>query len=82
MCFSLDDGPYGKTKDISGPEHTMTLRRHSIPGMVPPLNVYTITDDFENVCFIHKRVERKNFIYHLGCSVWRKIKSEEKEQKC
>uniref|UniRef100_A0A3B3B5X8 Glutamate receptor interacting protein 2b n=1 Tax=Oryzias melastigma TaxID=30732 RepID=A0A3B3B5X8_ORYME len=26
-----DDGPYGKTKDISGPEHTMTLRRHSIP---------------------------------------------------
>ncbi|KAM9758545.1 glutamate receptor-interacting protein 2 isoform 5-T5 [Menidia menidia] len=26
-----DDGPYGKTKDISGPEHTMALRRHSIP---------------------------------------------------
>uniref|UniRef100_A0A3B5RCD9 Glutamate receptor interacting protein 2 n=1 Tax=Xiphophorus maculatus TaxID=8083 RepID=A0A3B5RCD9_XIPMA len=29
--FLLDEGPYGKTKDISGPEHTMTLRRHSIP---------------------------------------------------
>uniref|UniRef100_A0A3Q0R767 Glutamate receptor interacting protein 2 n=1 Tax=Amphilophus citrinellus TaxID=61819 RepID=A0A3Q0R767_AMPCI len=29
--FSLDDGPYGKTKDISGPEHTMASRRHSIP---------------------------------------------------
>ncbi|KAM7421903.1 hypothetical protein PAMA_010124 [Pampus argenteus] len=26
-----DDGPYGKTKDISGPEHTMASRRHSIP---------------------------------------------------
>uniref|UniRef100_A0A3Q4H9N6 Glutamate receptor interacting protein 2b n=1 Tax=Neolamprologus brichardi TaxID=32507 RepID=A0A3Q4H9N6_NEOBR len=25
------DGPYGKTKDISGPEHTMASRRHSIP---------------------------------------------------
>uniref|UniRef100_A0A087XT31 Glutamate receptor interacting protein 2 n=1 Tax=Poecilia formosa TaxID=48698 RepID=A0A087XT31_POEFO len=32
LClFLLDEGPYGKTKDISGPEHTMTLRRHSIP---------------------------------------------------
>uniref|UniRef100_A0A3Q2PAW4 Glutamate receptor interacting protein 2 n=1 Tax=Fundulus heteroclitus TaxID=8078 RepID=A0A3Q2PAW4_FUNHE len=29
--FLPDEGPYGKTKDISGPEHTMTLRRHSIP---------------------------------------------------
>ncbi|KAM7401587.1 hypothetical protein PAMP_016892 [Pampus punctatissimus] len=29
---SVDDGPYGKTKDISGPEHTMASRRHSIPG--------------------------------------------------
>ncbi|KAI9546072.1 Glutamate receptor-interacting protein 2 [Dissostichus eleginoides] len=26
-----DDGPYGKTKDISGPEQTMASRRHSIP---------------------------------------------------
>ncbi|XP_010790242.1 glutamate receptor-interacting protein 2-like, partial [Notothenia coriiceps] len=25
------DGPYGKTKDISGPEQTMASRRHSIP---------------------------------------------------
>lgn len=31
--FLLDDGPYGKTKDISGPEHPMASRRHSIPGM-------------------------------------------------
>uniref|UniRef100_A0A3P9QGN9 Glutamate receptor interacting protein 2 n=1 Tax=Poecilia reticulata TaxID=8081 RepID=A0A3P9QGN9_POERE len=32
LCLFLpDEGPYGKTKDISGPEHTMTLRRHSIP---------------------------------------------------
>ncbi|XP_053171592.1 LOW QUALITY PROTEIN: glutamate receptor-interacting protein 2-like [Scomber japonicus] len=30
LCMS-DDGPYGKTKDISGPEHTMASRRHSIP---------------------------------------------------
>uniref|UniRef100_H3BXP3 Glutamate receptor interacting protein 2 n=1 Tax=Tetraodon nigroviridis TaxID=99883 RepID=H3BXP3_TETNG len=27
----LDDGPYGKTKDLSGPEQTMSSRRHSIP---------------------------------------------------
>ncbi|CAF94896.1 unnamed protein product, partial [Tetraodon nigroviridis] len=26
-----DDGPYGKTKDLSGPEQTMSSRRHSIP---------------------------------------------------
>ncbi|XP_029358150.1 glutamate receptor-interacting protein 2 [Echeneis naucrates] len=26
-----DDGPYGKTKDISGPEQTLSSRRHSIP---------------------------------------------------
>nr|XP_019960888.1 PREDICTED: glutamate receptor-interacting protein 2-like [Paralichthys olivaceus] len=26
-----DDGPYGKTKDISGQEQTMASRRHSIP---------------------------------------------------
>ncbi|XP_043978472.1 glutamate receptor-interacting protein 2-like isoform X2 [Gambusia affinis] len=32
LCIS-DEGPYGKTKDISGPEHTMTLRRHSIPAL-------------------------------------------------
>ncbi|XP_061788407.1 glutamate receptor-interacting protein 2 isoform X3 [Nerophis lumbriciformis] len=35
LCrFSLcigDDGPYGKTKDVSGPEHNMASRRHSIP---------------------------------------------------
>lgn len=31
--FSVDDGPYGKTKDISGPEQTMASRRHSIPGI-------------------------------------------------
>ncbi|XP_053724688.1 glutamate receptor-interacting protein 2 isoform X3 [Synchiropus splendidus] len=30
LCIS-DDGPYGKTKDISGPEHTLSSRRHSIP---------------------------------------------------
>ncbi|XP_028303135.1 glutamate receptor-interacting protein 2 [Gouania willdenowi] len=30
LCIS-DDGPYGKTKDISGAEHNMALRRHSIP---------------------------------------------------
>ncbi|XP_058488026.1 glutamate receptor-interacting protein 2 isoform X3 [Solea solea] len=30
LCIS-DDGPYGKTKDISGPEQTMACRRHSIP---------------------------------------------------
>ncbi|KAG7493478.1 glutamate receptor-interacting 2-like isoform X1 [Solea senegalensis] len=28
-----DDGPYGKTKDISGPEQTMACRRHSIPAL-------------------------------------------------
>ncbi|XP_074505648.1 glutamate receptor-interacting protein 2 isoform X7 [Sebastes fasciatus] len=28
-----DDGPYGKTKDISGPEQTMASRRHSIPAL-------------------------------------------------
>uniref|UniRef100_A0A8D3C498 Glutamate receptor interacting protein 2 n=1 Tax=Scophthalmus maximus TaxID=52904 RepID=A0A8D3C498_SCOMX len=37
LCrFSLcigDDGPYGKTKDISGPEQNMTSRRHSIPAL-------------------------------------------------
>ncbi|CAK6970400.1 glutamate receptor-interacting protein 2 [Scomber scombrus] len=32
LCMS-DDGPYGKTKDISGPEHTMASRRHSIPAL-------------------------------------------------
>ncbi|KAM9408622.1 glutamate receptor-interacting protein 2 [Pholidichthys leucotaenia] len=30
LCIS-DDGPYGKTKDISGPEHMSSSRRHSIP---------------------------------------------------
>ncbi|TWW61461.1 Glutamate receptor-interacting protein 2, partial [Takifugu flavidus] len=30
-CLCLDDGPYGKTKDLSGPEQTMSSRRHSIP---------------------------------------------------
>ncbi|KAA8593592.1 hypothetical protein FQN60_009708 [Etheostoma spectabile] len=28
---TVDDGPYGKTKDISGPDQTMASRRHSIP---------------------------------------------------
>ncbi|XP_029682992.1 glutamate receptor-interacting protein 2 isoform X2 [Takifugu rubripes] len=28
-----DDGPYGKTKDLSGPEQTMSSRRHSIPAL-------------------------------------------------
>ncbi|XP_058488025.1 glutamate receptor-interacting protein 2 isoform X2 [Solea solea] len=32
LCIS-DDGPYGKTKDISGPEQTMACRRHSIPAL-------------------------------------------------
>ncbi|XP_029007795.1 glutamate receptor-interacting protein 2 isoform X4 [Betta splendens] len=32
LCIS-DDGPYGKTKDISGPEHTLASRRHSIPAL-------------------------------------------------
>ncbi|XP_057702767.1 glutamate receptor-interacting protein 2-like isoform X3 [Corythoichthys intestinalis] len=35
LCpFSLcvgDDGPYGKTKEVSGPEHNAASRRHSIP---------------------------------------------------
>lgn len=31
-ALPADDGPYGKTKDISGPEQTMASRRHSIPG--------------------------------------------------
>ncbi|KAK5933409.1 hypothetical protein CgunFtcFv8_013895 [Champsocephalus gunnari] len=30
---NVDDGPYGKTKDISGPEQTMASRRHSIPAL-------------------------------------------------
>lgn len=34
FCLYLDDGPYGKTKDLSGPEQTMSSRRHSIPGTV------------------------------------------------
>ncbi|XP_029682994.1 glutamate receptor-interacting protein 2 isoform X4 [Takifugu rubripes] len=29
----VDDGPYGKTKDLSGPEQTMSSRRHSIPAL-------------------------------------------------
>ncbi|KAM9800049.1 glutamate receptor-interacting protein 2 [Syngnathus typhle] len=32
LCLRMgDDAPYGKSKDVSGPEHTATLRRHSIP---------------------------------------------------
>ncbi|XP_076027121.1 glutamate receptor-interacting protein 2 [Genypterus blacodes] len=27
----VDDGPYGKSKDLTGPEHTPVSRRHSIP---------------------------------------------------
>ncbi|KAJ3602544.1 hypothetical protein NHX12_030296, partial [Muraenolepis orangiensis] len=29
---SVDDGPYGKNKDLTGPDHVLTSRRHSIPG--------------------------------------------------
>ncbi|XP_077582205.1 glutamate receptor-interacting protein 2 isoform X2 [Stigmatopora nigra] len=28
-----DDGPYGKSKDVSGPEHNAASRRHSIPAL-------------------------------------------------
>ncbi|XP_057702766.1 glutamate receptor-interacting protein 2-like isoform X2 [Corythoichthys intestinalis] len=28
-----DDGPYGKTKEVSGPEHNAASRRHSIPAL-------------------------------------------------
>ncbi|CAL8337702.1 unnamed protein product [Lota lota] len=29
-----DDGPYGKNKDLTGPDHVLTSRRHSIPEAV------------------------------------------------
>uniref|UniRef100_A0A3B3B7G2 Glutamate receptor interacting protein 2b n=1 Tax=Oryzias melastigma TaxID=30732 RepID=A0A3B3B7G2_ORYME len=61
LCIS-DDGPYGKTKDISGPEHTMTLRRHSIPAPDSTSGVISKTID---IC-LHKEGNSFGFVMRGG----------------